>query len=1451
MRAKRGVESTNLAFLRLLHVAREAQATGGLTVVLGAGCSLSSSSDPLTTESIARGWVEQFSPRDEVKSWPMDRVWTEFVQSWDNLGHADRTRYLSARLLAATPGPGYGYLADLVSAKYIRHIVTTNFDLLLDRSLVGIPSCFRVGVNPPVQRSGSSPLVEVLKVHGDISSPPESASGPLRFSPRELEQLPAELLEQIRIATSGPTIVMGYSGADRGFMRSLARNSDHTAFWVVPDGYALRGFYTGSEASEWLRARRAEDNIIDGPSLGFFDTFMEELAASLIGGRPGRARDYTALPAHWLDTPVYRELGKNFHLKRVASIFLELLDSVLHGQRWHSSRPPFATSHAGLTAAAAALFRDLPLPTVVGGVPRNEVDALLLLLAVEVRSRSAGLDMPAIAMLRAVADEFSARYEAYEPHASFWRALDFLVADVAPPLPSDTLEMRLNCQRRLILIVHSTPLAPLRILLDLVDVLRLLYAPLAPDAVANLPVAALYRAFQECSDIEVHEGKLQLRIAGLTQGAFRQLNECLLNALPHASLREAGDAVEMPLMHVDFVPGTTDPTSFVAQPSHLYELVEQRSLMTCDGFLARGTPLGLPSARIIRRAHDDEIEKFLHDSSKSAAILAGQTGSGKSTSVANLIKQERSRLGYLVVFTEGASLAAFDPLESAFPELASDGGSNASMEARLAAAVRAHKRKLLLVVDALNEVSVEITQVKKYWTALLRLAKRLVQLDDMPIKLLVTCREGTLKALSKSHPPTSQWFQGTSETENEASPWIAVQRLTIGEVESLVDANLGPAAPAIVAELRKNPELLKLYSRPFWLAVVSKEIGAGRSIAMLRNPRVVVGRVCDELIAHAISDEDDMSGFRELLEVGFAETAIRPADKAHNFGFAAKRVFGWERQDRYQQLHRKLVDVGIVLAPSQNVLTEFRFAHDLIEEHLLGQFLLQRLTAGREDAACEELLRQCMPGEYFGNGLEALLSVLDDEQSAHANPARAQLVVLVDLLRARAGGRVAEIMVSAFENRTDVHTDVKLLLGMSGSAPAEHRSMLTFFSLSGMHSILERGREFIPSRLSSAFSDVLRDAGSDAVQRAEVELVRSTCAYRQDLFSSAFQYAESARRLAGDTAGADYGLIDRADRQIATLLSKKGDKLSAVKLLEGVYARCHKQRLYSEAFETGLELGAIYRDMSDFERALELYADISAWATQVTPFLRYRLLLQSATAKKNKLQKVTEPARYAGILLSDEECRLADRLCHEAISEIEEVQKWAEDHESPHLLLICASEYAECLLVMAYLKSELIPQCEDALAHFRALLERHPLVTRRVEHYREMARLEEIKSEEDGVDHLKMQHRENAILALRAGRDVARKHGLLYQVSDCDYQMARFCARALKATGSSSFFHEGMDAIASAIMYYESNEFGDRHYLVNAKDVRSRLQEIGADLGFSSASEAEGRGQRRPEGRGQ
>ncbi len=280
------VDSTEISFRELVRLMRVQRDRGqGICLFLGAGCSLSSSRSDLSTASIIRNYLAEASPGTNFSSSSEEENFRLFVNSWLSLGVKDRDSVLARHIPPdLEPSDGYRAVAQLTAAGYIKAIITTNFDNLIDKALqrFGVDYEFYCGRQPPMNPTGRPPIVTLMKIHGGLHQ------CELAFSPDAVEQLPRSVKKIVLNLSTMPVLVVGYSGQDRGAMTALSTARSHTAFWASPSEPSRADRARTDRIFTWLDKRVPKgDTFLHGPRYGYFDELLTAVFDELeSGGAP-------------------------------------------------------------------------------------------------------------------------------------------------------------------------------------------------------------------------------------------------------------------------------------------------------------------------------------------------------------------------------------------------------------------------------------------------------------------------------------------------------------------------------------------------------------------------------------------------------------------------------------------------------------------------------------------------------------------------------------------------------------------------------------------------------------------------------------------------------------------------------------------------------------------------------------------------------------------------------------------------------------------------------------------------------------------------------------------------------------------------------------------------------------------------------------------------------------
>ncbi|WIM45358.1 SIR2 family protein [Methanosarcina mazei] len=201
---------------------------------------------------------------------------TRFFEIWGTLDHETQYSILRPHLWDdKKPSEGYENLAKLVKKGYIKKILSTNLENLLEKALNNVgcyqPDDFVVVVNGKdrheelvEQLNSSRSSLKITKLHGSLESPKSYA-----FKQDEISDFAKKIKPDLSRLINQSLIIVGYSGQDRD-VDLLFEDEGKEIHFVNPSKPEAE-----SRISQIL-AVRGKGKIIDGND-GKFDTFFEKL----------------------------------------------------------------------------------------------------------------------------------------------------------------------------------------------------------------------------------------------------------------------------------------------------------------------------------------------------------------------------------------------------------------------------------------------------------------------------------------------------------------------------------------------------------------------------------------------------------------------------------------------------------------------------------------------------------------------------------------------------------------------------------------------------------------------------------------------------------------------------------------------------------------------------------------------------------------------------------------------------------------------------------------------------------------------------------------------------------------------------------------------------------------------------------------------------------------------
>ena len=280
--------------------------SANFTLLLGAGCSVSSGVRPATR--LSEEWARELynglnSGRSETDIQKI-REWLQGNQSdWYNKDHeysclfekrfdlpSQRRSFVEEEVAGKFPSLGYAYLIRLIEKNYFNTIFTTNFDDLLNEAFhlfasrkFGSQDCTSDIMRPIICAHDSSiksvsitsARPKIVKLHGDY------LFDDIKSTLRETESLEDNIREKfVEFCKEFGLIVVGYSGNDRSIM-------DVLNYLLKSDDYLKNGIYWcirhGDVISDELKKLLWKDRVyyvyIDG-----YDELFADLYDQLIPG---------------------------------------------------------------------------------------------------------------------------------------------------------------------------------------------------------------------------------------------------------------------------------------------------------------------------------------------------------------------------------------------------------------------------------------------------------------------------------------------------------------------------------------------------------------------------------------------------------------------------------------------------------------------------------------------------------------------------------------------------------------------------------------------------------------------------------------------------------------------------------------------------------------------------------------------------------------------------------------------------------------------------------------------------------------------------------------------------------------------------------------------------------------------------------------------------------------
>lgn len=920
-------EKLESALLRLNYGINKYKEHKCTTVILGAGCSLGATQRDISTMGIMKQCLAEhgYTDYDEL-TW--ENLYKKFINIvWQGKGQKEQEILLRDKLDNISPSEGHMYLRELVENGYVHNIITTNFDMLLEEAFAGLSYNKRVG-DGEYKVVGENPSFNLLKVHGDLEN------GKFRFAPDELMNLPEELQKDITEKTSGFLLVIGYRGQDVGLMNCLSTLNAFSMYWIDLNEVDLFDSYSTKHIYDLMKKRNSECNFLYGKEFGDFQNIMCHLRTLVLNPSHDmiiKSKEFQ-IDEIWKNTWLIKSL---LIYNRLYELFLDILNV---SERLSQNYAGVITKNLYTEYLHSYLyfFNDDKYNSPFLQLPYNEVSAMILGIAIEINARASSIGVTKEEYFEQFQKEYFSNFENQTTiEKSFWKSVKKLISPEGE-VPST---IRVDLTNNLCLESYNVPLDELYGLKNTLDFLSmLLFVPSQQDnSVIPKSRKILAEALQK---ITYEDSKIIIELGQIQQSEYSELVSCYFNDLPEIHKESEKGTIHEQLVTFDskwikLHLRVADKNTETASMSSFYALCVERCKQTVDSFLNCGQQINTH----VELPLDVDLNRFV-TSERNAMFIVGASGSGKTTSIHNIIrKMAVSDILSIVISPKNTSI------EKSGLSLFLDADTQTSESTILQnvnSALSLRKQFLLLVFDGLNEIGDSLEIQVYHYNKLMELADTLNHNNCERIKLIITCRISAYQQyrnISKRKPNFKYFYFNDKAEINIQENQDACYRvlpLKNDAKQSILNAYLEDGMENASLNVKTKGyavSLLKEADTPLFISLISELVLNEKVSDKKEN---IYSLFANVMLARLNNTNAFLS--RKIIYAYFKILCKSTQSKVQVTKYKLMDEIEIQYHEKIEDTISQLIDVNIFFqgTASQNII---RFAHDRIEEFFFQEYI--------------------------------------------------------------------------------------------------------------------------------------------------------------------------------------------------------------------------------------------------------------------------------------------------------------------------------------------------------------------------------------------------------------------------------------------------------------------------------------------------------------------------------
>lgn len=1351
-----------------------------VTLFIGAGCSLSSSEKDVSTYGIIKDLVKKFTVDGHGISDSWTELYKEFTNNvWCNQGEVDRIHLLEQYFEDMVPSIGYHHIRYLLENGYINNIITTNFDPMLNDILDGLSYELQVGTKKI--EIGKNPQFTLLKAHGDLKF------GQLRFSPADLYKLPSAIEEPIHYMTEGIVIIVGYRGQDMGILQALNEAGDHCAYWISYDKPDILNEYENKAIFEWLKKRNSEQNLLYGMEYGDFDKIFTKIV-DMLNAEPSVKECKYFIP--WKKSFINDYMMLNTRFYKIFITMLKILEKHFINATWNSCSYYYAETHEKLATDTVRLLNEKIIPTEILYSIGNEVESLLFSISLEIWCLCQGYPVTYISLVELLQQQYIKNSENPVINDAFWDAVKWLVGNVEKrdelPYKSQYSEIIISFDQS-----HNFQTVLKKVsLLSYLKLLRIIQRLLlfTNTTCVNKTDLVCYSSKKTLEEhlyiILAHNSDIDIKLNAMDDHTYKEIYENLLHFFFAEQI--AGD--RRILFYENIFVQVQIEKKYEPFAVGILDEISESANMLIEKFTGQ-----FYSDNMVWCNADRMIENFLR-SNNNGFCLIGESGIGKTTLLKKTIKKFHDGKYFFWPVVAKQIRISDNFIKDAFGEEFTNLNSLLNINIML----EQRGQQIVFMVDAINEISATLSTIVSVYKDILKFCDLLSKENIRNIRLIMSCRSDMYFLIQNNinQPPSPGSFYCVVKNNGDSEPFYVMPQLTDMEIENMWKQHSTFNSYKADFLLERLGDVIRI---PLYLDMICK-MNENSNLQTLPPKYYLYGKWFDnilntakmeclsvtciqDIIAYIIyykyfSDEQEMiTTSRLFVEIGTADDDV-------------VKVYEWMIR------HAIIAET----TQSRNVIY---FAHDKLEEFFLTKYMLDTYDGDLVKLSCNVKRIYC-DSIVYTESLKAILFIqlLESELKYYNN-----------LIRAINSGNEKVISVIEemwIENSSDeshnLYTMLKYIeqyLCKSVFASFIKTILLKMIQKIDAYdgfdiTVIENIDQYICNAdIGNSLELLATDYYTYAKYIWTFPVIRDDRSYE-----FAIQLCEKIGKFDADKLPAR--LVDKSNQLLAILLRSKGRLNEAVCLMNKVFSNLYKNACYDDACQALLELGAMYRELTLFDKALELYEsfDLDLLSKDI---YRYRIYMNMGIIYKNKVQNALF-----------EKTVNENTLSNYAVAKkyFGEVYNFAKENSQIPLLLEILAEQIECCVAGYYLDMATIADAILYAEEMDEILPKYAVPVRRIQRHRMWARILTLQGEPV-----------KAIQNLREGFRIAVHYGIPFRAADCCNQISGIvCDNLNKPFLDANLLHEGITACQYSIEYYKQLGSNEHRYLNDTQIKLSILE---------------------------